>query len=295
MSSWALLAIAGAALWATSNVLDKIILSKWIKDPRINILALGVVSMVVGAGALLTGSATFGPTTLFVLNLAAGTIYVGAAWVYYRAVIIEEISRVVPLFYISPVIVGLLSAVFFHEQLGSYAYLGVLLLVAGAILVGSHELRSLRFSKGFWWMILSAFLFAASFILNAATVDQLGFWNVYTQTRIGFVLALLPLVPSGLRAIQQLRKRSGIGPFWVAAGSESIGLAGTLLFTAAFGLASVTLVNALASVQPFFVLLITTLLSWWLPDVLKEELSSSILIQKALGIVALVVGAYLVT
>ncbi len=135
MSSWALLAIAGAALWATSNVLDKIILSKWIKDPRINILALGVVSMVVGAGALLTGSATFGPTTLFVLNLAAGTIYVGAAWVYYRAVIIEEISRVVPLFYISPVIVGLLSAVFFHEQLGSYAYLGVLLLVAGAILV----------------------------------------------------------------------------------------------------------------------------------------------------------------
>jgi len=77
--------------------------------------------------------------------------------------------------------------------------------------------------------------------------------------------------------------------------NESLNLLGVLFITIATSIGYVTLVNALSSIQPFFVLLFTVLLSIFYPSILKEELSKSIIFLKILAIVLMFSGAILIT
>jgi drug/metabolite transporter (DMT)-like permease len=57
----------------------------------------------------------------------------------------------------------------------------------------------------------------------------------------------------------------------------------------------VTLVAALSSVQPFFVLLIAVVLSVFYPKILKEEIGKSAVLLKAVAILVMFAGAVLIT
>jgi uncharacterized membrane protein len=77
--------------------------------------------------------------------------------------------------------------------------------------------------------------------------------------------------------------------------SEFITAIGILFNVIAISVGYVTLVNALSSVQPFFVLLFTVLLSVFFPHLLKEDLGKSIISIKILAIALMFVGILLIT
>jgi hypothetical protein len=64
---------------------------------------------------------------------------------------------------------------------------------------------------------------------------------------------------------------------------------------AAVSLGPVTLVTALSSLQPFFVLVFALLLSRFLPGVLKEETGASTVLLKPASIALMFAGAVLIT
>jgi drug/metabolite transporter (DMT)-like permease len=72
-------------------------------------------------------------------------------------------------------------------------------------------------------------------------------------------------------------------------------LAATLCSVAAVSLGPVTLVTALSSLQPFFVLVFALLLSRFLPGVLKEETGRSTVFLKLASIALMFAGAVLIT
>jgi len=74
-----------------------------------------------------------------------------------------------------------------------------------------------------------------------------------------------------------------------------IALFGILFSIIATSISYVTLVNALSSVQPFFVLLFTVLLSIFFPHIIKEEINKSIMFLKVLAIILMFIGVILVT
>ena len=72
--------------------------------------------------------------------------------------------------------------------------------------------------------------------------------------------------------------------------NDTIAVSGVFIFTVAVALGSVTLVNALGSVLPLFVLLIVVIVGAVNPKILREELEKSVLIQKLIAILLMVGG-----
>jgi hypothetical protein len=72
--------------------------------------------------------------------------------------------------------------------------------------------------------------------------------------------------------------------------NNAIAMISVFIFTAAVALGSVTLVNALGSVFPLFLLLIVVLVGTVNPDILREELKKSVLILKLIAILLMVCG-----
>lgn len=293
--TWVAYILISVVLFAFSNVLDKIILTRWIRDPRINTLGNAVVGLCIALGVFLAGSIGPGSLWFVFLNLIAGALYIAAGRAYFLAVQKEEISRIAALTYVGPIIIAIASVPLFGEQLSALIYLGVVLLVIGAILVGSHSWRAIRLSVGFWWMLLAVVLFSASTLLNAVTLESQDFWTVFAETRFGAALGALILIPASVIEGRRVLRSTGVKPLLAILLSEGAALAGMLLITAALGLAPATQVNALGSIQPFVVLVVTVLLSRFSPILLREEISPNVLVQKVIGVLAMVVGAYLVT
>lgn len=90
-------------------------------------------------------------------------------------------------------------------------------------------------------------------------------------------------------------KRYGKKVIVTMSASEIISVLGTLFSIIATSIGFVTLVNALTSTQPFFVLLFTAFLSIFFPSILKEELSKSIISLKIIAIVLMFAGVILIT
>ncbi|PIU98265.1 hypothetical protein COS61_02340, partial [Candidatus Wolfebacteria bacterium CG03_land_8_20_14_0_80_40_12] len=77
--------------------------------------------------------------------------------------------------------------------------------------------------------------------------------------------------------------------------AEILNLVGKVFITIAIATGYVTLVNALSSVQPFFVLLFAVILSIFYPSIIKEELNKPIIVQKLVAIILMFIGAILTT
>ena len=77
--------------------------------------------------------------------------------------------------------------------------------------------------------------------------------------------------------------------------NQLLNLAGVFAITLAMTSGYVTVVNALASVQPIFVLIITLILCTFLPNILKETLEGWVLIKKFMATIFIVIGAWMLS
>jgi hypothetical protein len=69
---------------------------------------------------------------------------------------------------------------------------------------------------------------------------------------------------------------------------------GNFLFAAALPLGAVTLTTALGALQPFFVLVLTTLVGFFYPQILKEEGGKIVFAQKLFAIALMFIGVVLI-
>ena len=75
-------------------------------------------------------------------------------------------------------------------------------------------------------------------------------------------------------------------------GAQGFGALGTILQNYAVSLGSVALVTSLQGLQYGLLLVFTTIGSILLPKIIKEDMSKSIVIQKALSIILIGIGLY---
>jgi hypothetical protein len=77
--------------------------------------------------------------------------------------------------------------------------------------------------------------------------------------------------------------------------SEFLYRSATALITYAAAFGSVTLVNALSAVQPFFVLFFMILFSVFMPHILKEDIGKQKILLKIVAITLMFAGAVFVS
>lgn len=294
-SNWIVYALLSGLFMAIVNLIDKYILTKWIKQPMVPILMMGVIGFVWSLIIYFVQGFSFLSQTNILLTFLAGISFLFMAYFYFRAAMIEEISRVVPLNYIAPFFVSIQALVFLDESFSAKKYIGILFLILGAFLISLKKPFKLHVGKAFWLMILSSFALSIHLVITKYLLSFADFWTVFSLSRIGLFLALLPVFPKYYSDFVSTLKNHGRKVVVAMTVNESFALLASLFITIAASSGFVTLVNALSSVQPFFVLFFAVVLSIFFPKVLKEEIGKSVILLKFVAMALMFTGAVLIT
>ncbi len=293
--SWALLAILSAFMWAFCNVLDKVVVSKYLSKPLMPVLCMGVLGLFMSLGIFLINGFDTLSLPHWGLGLLAGVLFALMNLCYFKSIQLEEVSKVLPLYYLSPMFLIIIAAIFLGEIFTPLIYFGMLFLVAGAIGVSSDEGFKPSWSKGIWFMVLAGFCTAINQTITKYLLDYADYWTIFGIIRIGAFCFLLPFIPKYLRDFKELVKEHGPKPLGFVTLSESLNLLAVLVSTLAASTGFISLINALQSIHPFFLLILTTVLSLFWPHILEEKISRSILARKGLSIAVMFVGVYLIS
>lgn len=289
--NWVVFTVASAATTALSNIIDRVVLTKWVKDARFAMVITGIVWGLVGVALAINSELSLNQG---VLALGVGMLIPLSYFTYYKAVQLEEVSRIVPFFYFCPLFVLLIAFFFLGEVLTSRQYLGAALLVAGAVVVTVRPTSTLRLGKAQWCMLCSALVSAVIIVLSKYALATLSPLALFAWTRVGFGLVIIPLALVAYKQVIVMFTEGGVrASLWIVLSEALMLLSGALLFMG-LALGSSTLVNAMGSTQSFFVLILSLLLSRHFPRVLEEEMHGTVLLRKVTGCALMFLGGVLV-
>ncbi len=292
--SWIILTIIAVLFWSISNTLDKFIFSKFLLKPIIPLTILAFIGLTLSFFIYLIHG--FSTLSLFntILALICGILYTINILLYYFAVKIEEVSRVVPLYYLSLIFVLIFATIFLNEIFTLAKYLGIFLLLISAIIISSKNILEFKLSKAFWLMSVGSIALAANVVITKYLLNFADYWTVFSYIRIGVFISALPIFYPACKNLFQIFKENKPTIISLISISELSGLVGVLFIIKASAIGPVTLVSALSSTQPFFVLIIASILSIYFPKIIKEELGKFLVI-KIIAIILMFIGVILIT
>jgi len=289
--SWIVYALLYPALLAIVNVVDKFLLDKRIRDYRSIFLVIGFVALP--AGALITFLAPWRNVTSVQIGLGmVSGILIAVNYLFYFYVLsFEEVSRVISIWYATPVIVALFAAVILKEYLPWWKYVAIVVAASGAVLIGVERFAHIPvMRKGFWAIILMCVLSGIVSILAKYLLFDLSIWNVIGLELLG--VSLLTLFIFSKRSRKNVHQTLKSLHFIVF--SEYATYCAWLLWATAVALTNVSLVSAMGSVQPLYVLILMLMLSTFKPNILREVFTRKTFTIKAIAILMIVIGTFFV-
>lgn len=289
--------MTGAAALAVTGILDKFLLSRFVRDPLAYLAALVIMQQaMILAIPFYLGWGLVYPQTLYAL--ATGTFQVILWAAYLRALQQEETSRVAALVYVFPVLVFLGAFLFLGESLQMGDYLGGALLVCSAMLISYRPDRQRGASispalkhMAVFWFFTAAYALASKYLLGFMTA-----WHLILWSSLGSLLSVLPILwRKEVRRESLAYFRGGAFLLLALFANEIFDLLGRGAFIFAYGQGSVALVSSVAAMQPFITLLYVILLGWFFPGIVFEEMDRKTVAIKAAAVLLIVAGVYLVS
>lgn len=289
---WPIVAILCAAVFAVTNILDKYTVTKLVKDPSLNVLAQFLIVLFAVSIVIIHGLQSLS-TINVALGLIAGILDSAAIFLYFNAAKLDEISRVLPMWYLDTIFIAILALFFLNEVFSLSTYLGIVLMLIGVTLIGVKKLKKPKFSKAMALMLLASIFTAVSAVITKYLLGYADYLSVLAYVLFGYALFIAPLFYLNLKKVVQLveKNRRGLAMLLFKEGLTTFG---TLLYIFAASVGPVTLVNALTSTQPLFVLIFATGASVLYPTFLKEELKGSNLLLKFSAVILIIISAYLI-
>ncbi len=292
---WVLFSILAVIIWSVVNIVDKYVLTKWIEKPVIPTMILGVVGLAASFIVYLTQGFSELSFSNILLAFLAGLLYVLMSLLYYKSVQLEEISRITPLFHFTPIFILILASIFLGEIFTPIKYVGIFLLLIGAILITTKKIKKFSFGKAVWLMLLASLAMAINQIITKYLLGFAGFWTVFSWIRIGAFIFLIPVYFIYWPRFAALTKKHGKKVIAIVSLNESINILGVIFITMAASVGYITLVNALSSIQPVFVFIFTIFLSIFYPKIIKEEINKSTLLLKSTAIILMILGVIIIS
>lgn len=294
---WLMLALLSSLLWSASNLIDKYLLEKLLKNPLLSLDVIFFMDLIIGAGIWLFKDIPDLSLVNLALVLIAGALGMMGAVFYFMALNIEEVSRIVPMFNISPLFILVLATIFLGEVFTPGNYLGIAMLVVGSVLISIKRVESKR--KFHWgrsmWLMLGCLITGA--VVQVITKYLLGFadyWSVFSYLRLSNAIVLIPFVFMSWKALASTTKRHGKKVLGFIGMSEGLAIGATFVFTLAVSLGPVTLVNSVGALQPLFVLAIMVMFSHFFPHILKEDIDRHTVALKVVAVALMILGTALV-
>jgi len=294
---WLIFAFLAPVLWGGCNVIDKFLLSKKFKNPYS--YQLWLVLMDAVAVFILS---IFFPISFdypgFILGIIAGIISVISLIFYNKAMLVEEASVVIPLSYINVLFTIPLAYVFLKEVLILWKYLGIVFLFIGAFLISYKKVKSKKwiFSPAIKPILTAALMWTCASILEKYSLNSIDPFSLWFWFLVGFVIGGLPSLISPrirndfLKTIKEMDRNVVLLTILNLLFSYSA----FNLFLLAISIGFVSLVVGIVSIQPFIVFLYTTLLTLFLPHVIRERIDKSTISFKLIAIFLIFIGSWMV-
>jgi uncharacterized membrane protein len=158
--SWFLFAILSTLMWSIGAILLKFVRVKYIKS-QIGYLVIITPVALLSLLFLLFGELQIPSLKMICyIFITAVTALVGY-WLYLTALHKEEVSRVITLFGMGPLIMLILAIIFLKEVLTIKDYLAFPLIIIGSMLISVKRVeKRFRFSSGFILVFVCMFFFS---------------------------------------------------------------------------------------------------------------------------------------
>ena len=293
---WLLITILAYFFLAVVSLFDRYFLVGPMPSPKVYTFYVGTIGLLFCLFFIPFGTSLPAINIVF-LGLLAGLIRIIAILFLTISITKSEISRTVPVVgALQPIFSFLLFFLFFPQSriLNIFQLVAFILLVFGSVLISIK-----RFDKEFFnfktlkYPITASFLYSLTFFLTKNLFLETNFLSGMFLILLGSGLtALAFLVFPKSREIIFNQKISGkISSLFMLGqiiGGTAIILQYYAVFLAKTG--QVPLINALEGTRYVFLLFFVFLFGRWRPQILKEETSKEVILQKIIAILFITAG-----
>ena len=283
-------------IWASFNVIQKIIITKKIKKEIVYLVITNTIYCSMTFLLLFFKRPSFDNIPVIMIAVLAGIFSFFGALMFFKTLHHEEISRIAPLFNLTPILILLLSFIFLKENLSFENYISFFLIILGGFLISIKiDGKKLRVSKVIFLMMLSCLFFAISNILIKYSSRYLDVYSYFFYSIMGWFISTIPfffsktVVKDIINKVKTLGKKTWI----LIIAIEVAALPVTYLVSTVIKTIDISLIAIVGNTQPVFVLLIATLLSHKFPHLIEEDKSRKALLIKASAILIMFIGLYL--
>jgi len=270
--SWLYLALLAPLLYAVVNLFDDNLLERVYKSPYLSTVFAGFFGALPLVALVFKTMPSIGQAAI-ITAVAAGAFTTSYYFFYFRALGVETPSVVVALFSLAPALLPVFAHLFLHERLSGLAILGFTIVLLAALMMAVVDLKNFKFSKALVPVVIAVILMDSGALLSKYAYEHAAFFPAYMYFCLGMGLGGVAFLSirfkdniQGLRDIKPIFWK--VLPVFVAA--ELVNLAAELTLNLAIGRGPVSLVKAIESIQPMFVLLIALVLYPFAPRFFRE-------------------------
>jgi drug/metabolite transporter (DMT)-like permease len=272
--SWIGIAIISAVILAFVNIIDSHILSQRINRFRTYLCILAPVYLVLGTLLYVSFPLPDNLTPWLVLG-AIGNSILRATGITIMMYLLrtQSVSRVIPVVYAYPVLVAIMAVPILGESLTSLAWLAVLIVVGGVVLVGlGRGSAQGRFSAGILiLLVITCVLFAGADISSKYLLGYFSFWKLFSINTLvmGAIFGTIGFRPANFHQAKNLERRNSLLILMIT--NEAVAIGAMLLGTQAMSLGPIAIVSAILGSRPIFVALLAMAVSYIAPSFLGAQ------------------------
>lgn len=299
MELFIVLSAMAAVAWAASNVIDKVLVSRYIDEPLVT-ACFGGIGGVIALPVLVASTDVFMAAAVTIVSAVLG----GVIWVvgfvpYYRAMQQDSASNTTLFMQSIPLFVLLFSVMTIGTSIGPVQVAGVLLFVVGGVVVqwNRSATEGLALDRTALLVLAASVLFAAGDVLLKVAADAVGTWIAYFWVLVGSVLGSVVLflahggVRSGMARIVRRPRATRLDLLVVGRVLYLCGLFG-LVYAVTLG--PVAIATAVMNIRPLIVLALMYGIGWMDWGVFDERFDHAALVPKLVAAVIFIVAVYLV-
>ena len=296
---WFWIALAAQMLWGIVNHVDKFIISKYFSGKGVGSLVIftSLSGFIFSIFIALFYSSALSVSVFNAIIIAInGALLVASFIPYLHALEREEPSMITALFQIIPVFGYFLALVFLNEHLTTQQIFSSLLVIAGGVIISLDLSVHIQFKlKPFLWMLLSTFMLAINGLIFKMIALEENFWGTAFWEYIGgtiFGIFLLVCIPLYRKQFFATIAKSRLMVLGLNSIAELLNIIAKLLANFASLLAPLALVWVINGVQPLVVFIYGIILTLFFPQIGKETLDRTTIIQRVFSIALIFAGVY---
>lgn len=292
--NWIFLSLLAPLFWASSNFVDKYILGKYTKG-IFDFVFFSTITSWIFFAAIFLFAGTPELNIYSLIPIATGMILIYSYGFYGKALEQGDTSALVILFKLIPVITVILAFAFLGQTLSSNELFGFVVVLAGATIVSFEKSRGI-FIKGFGMILIAILMWSVMTLFIDYGLTKMSFWDYFMLDNLGSALAGLTMliIPSIRRQVIEGIKTARVAKYVWFSWNNILDFFGQMSIKKALAIApSAGLVTVVMQVQSFYAIFIGILLTLFIPHIIKEDISASMLIKKIIGAAIMFSGIYM--